>query len=186
MIRFRRQQGAPLTLRLAAPLSLADVQIAASLRDDRGDAWSLAIAIEDAAGGVFTLDAGVDARILPAGRLWFDIRFRRNDIQIHTMTFGLFLVDDLDAANLALDARQSLTGRPAVDGQIYVTSEGDMLDLVCWRELGDDSVTPQVLNANPRLADLGPIYPAGVAIFLPARTTLAPPRAARITLWGRA
>lgn len=186
MIGFRRQQGAPLTLRLAAPVSLDDVEIASSLRDDLGNAWMLAVQVEDAAAGVFVLDAGVDARVLPQGRLWFDIRFRRGGVQIHSLTFGLFLLDDIDAANDALAVRQRLAGRPAVDGQVYVTRAGEMLDLICWRELGSDALTPQVLDANPRLADLGPIYPDGVAIWLPTAQALVPPSAGRITLWGRA
>lgn len=186
MIRFRRQRGAPFRLRLAAPLPLDGVQIASSLRDAIGNAWALAVTITDPQAGVFDLDAGVDARVLPAGRLWFDIRFTRDDIQIHTMTFGLFLVDDLDAANLAIVARQRLAGRARVDGQVYLTREGEMLDLICHRELGADSYAPQVLDANPRLAELGPVYPAGVALFLPDAAALAPRASARITLWGRA
>ena len=48
------------------------------------------------------------------------------------------------------------------------------------------ALAPQVLDAHPRLAELGPIYPAGLALFLPSADRLAPPTTRRITLWGRA
>jgi phage tail protein X len=60
----------------------------------------------------------------------------------------------------------------------YRTSAGDVLDHICWRHyLGGSSETPveipldgiveQVLEANPRLADMGPSLPAGQIIELP-------------------
>lgn len=66
----------------------------------------------------------------------------------------------------------------------YRTLDGDMLDAICKAELGDEAQTPRVLDANPGLADLGPVYPAGLLIRLPAPA----PKAARRTvrLWGRA
>ncbi|WP_296639314.1 baseplate J/gp47 family protein [Roseinatronobacter sp.] len=48
------------------------------------------------------------------------------------------------------------------------------------------TASADVLDAHPRLAELGPIYPAGLALFLPAPSRLAPETASRITLWGRA
>jgi len=52
----------------------------------------------------------------------------------------------------------------------YQTREGDMLDAICavhygWSELGP--LVVKVLEANPGLADLGPVYNAGVLITLP-------------------
>ena len=53
---------------------------------------------------------------------------------------------------------------------LYTTSDGDVLDDICFRYYGEGynvSPIPFVLNANPGLADLGDIYPAGVLIMLP-------------------
>lgn len=66
----------------------------------------------------------------------------------------------------------------------YRTLAGDMLDAVCKVELGSEAHVPAVLAANPRLADLGPVYPAGVVIVLPE--VAAPVAAGTIRLWGRA
>ena len=65
----------------------------------------------------------------------------------------------------------------------YTTREGDMLDLVCYRHYGRQSGAVEVvLDANPGLADAGPVYPAGLNILLP---DLPEPSAEErlITLW---
>lgn len=50
----------------------------------------------------------------------------------------------------------------------YLTSEGDTLDEIVWRQYGQQSgAVEMVLEANPGLADLGSVYPAGVQIELP-------------------
>jgi len=50
----------------------------------------------------------------------------------------------------------------------YRTSDGDMLDWICWRHYGRSAGTVEaVLEANPKLADLGPVYEAGLLITLP-------------------
>lgn len=50
----------------------------------------------------------------------------------------------------------------------YRTRDGDMLDYICWKHYGQQSgAVEAVLVANPGLADLGPVYPAGVEILLP-------------------
>ncbi|MBP9184345.1 MAG: tail protein X [Fuscovulum sp.] len=64
-----------------------------------------------------------------------------------------------------------------------VTAEGDMLDLICKRVLGSEAHVPAVLAANPRLAGLGPVYPAGLTIVLPE--IAAPVAAGQVRLWGR-
>lgn len=65
----------------------------------------------------------------------------------------------------------------------YVTRQGERLDLICWRHYGRCAgVTEAALEANPGLADLGPILPFGTVIMLPD----APPaREARplVKLW---
>jgi phage tail protein X len=65
----------------------------------------------------------------------------------------------------------------------YSTIDGDMLDLICQRELGSAQHVPAVLEANPGLAALGPVYPAGLTIVLPELS--APVAQGEIRLWGR-
>jgi len=64
----------------------------------------------------------------------------------------------------------------------YRTRAGDVLDAIAKRYYGRESAAVAVMEANPGLADRGPIYPAGVIIDLPR---LAPPTAAPppIRLW---
>lgn len=66
----------------------------------------------------------------------------------------------------------------------YRTLAGDVLDAICRAELGSEAHVAAVLAANPRLADLGPIYPAGIVILLPE--IAAPVAAGTVRLWGRA
>jgi phage tail protein X len=65
----------------------------------------------------------------------------------------------------------------------YVTKLGEMLDMICFTELGSEAHVPAVLNSNPHLADLGPIYPLGTLIYLPQVS--APVTGGQIRLWGR-
>jgi phage tail protein X len=65
----------------------------------------------------------------------------------------------------------------------YSTIDGDMLDLICHRMLGSAQHMPAVLEANPGLAALGPVYPAGLIILLPKLS--APVAQGEIRLWGR-
>ena len=67
---------------------------------------------------------------------------------------------------------------------LYRCLEGDMLDAICKAQLGSERHVPAVLAANPHLADLGPVYPAGLLITLPEVT--APAAAGLVRLWGRA
>lgn len=66
---------------------------------------------------------------------------------------------------------------------IYRTIQGDMLDAICKAKLGSETHVPAVLDANPHLADLGPIYEAGVLITLPV--VADPVATGQIRLWGR-
>lgn len=52
----------------------------------------------------------------------------------------------------------------------YRTRQGDVLDAICLAYYGrtDGRIVEQVLDANPGLAALGPVYAAGVLITLPA------------------
>lgn len=68
--------------------------------------------------------------------------------------------------------------------QTYTTSAGDVVDYIAWKQYGrcDAAILNDVLAANPGLADLGAVLPAGVLvtlpdIVLPANTTKA------VSLW---
>ncbi len=65
----------------------------------------------------------------------------------------------------------------------YLTSDGDTADLIAWRQYQsrDGRVTERLLEANPGLADLGPILPAGVSVFLPVIET--PAKSEGVRLW---
>jgi len=65
---------------------------------------------------------------------------------------------------------------------IYRTRQGDMLDAICWKHYGNEDMVEQVHDANPGLAELGPILPMGREIVLPeisVQTVRKP-----IRLWG--
>lgn len=53
--------------------------------------------------------------------------------------------------------------------QTYRSKQGDTLDEIVWRQYGaaSSATLVQIMDANPGLADLGPIIPAGVIITLP-------------------
>jgi phage tail protein X len=64
----------------------------------------------------------------------------------------------------------------------YRTSDGDMLDDLCWRHYGCQcGYVEQVLDINPGLADLGPVYATGVVITFPDITP--PTRHGPVRLW---
>lgn len=60
---------------------------------------------------------------------------------------------------------------------------GDTLDYLCWRRYGatDNRVVEGVLQANPGLAALGPVLPAGTVVRLP--TMLQPAQTKGVRLW---
>jgi phage tail protein X len=66
---------------------------------------------------------------------------------------------------------------------LYRTRQGDMLDAICKAHYGNEDMVEPVYDANPRLAELGPILPMGVEIVLPelSAQTVARP----IRLWGK-
>lgn len=51
---------------------------------------------------------------------------------------------------------------------VYRTRDGDMLDVICLAFYGHaDGYLESVLAANPGLANIGPVYTAGLLINLP-------------------
>lgn len=53
---------------------------------------------------------------------------------------------------------------------IYLSKENETIDLICWRYYQAYAETASILvyEANPNLADLGEMLPAGVKITLPS------------------
>lgn len=49
----------------------------------------------------------------------------------------------------------------------YTTVQGDMLDLIAYREYGAESATDHIYTHNPQLADLPLVLEAGIEINLP-------------------
>lgn len=64
-----------------------------------------------------------------------------------------------------------------------IARQGDTLDALCWRHYGRTAgVVEAVLEANPGLADLGPILPHGQRVVLPEQAP-QPQRQDLINLW---
>lgn len=53
--------------------------------------------------------------------------------------------------------------------QTYMTSDGDTVDYIAWKyyQTLEGRVVEQLLEANPGIADLGPVLPAGVLLTMP-------------------
>lgn len=63
------------------------------------------------------------------------------------------------------------------------TQQNDTVDALCWRHYGRTAgVVEAVLDANPGLADRGPVLQAGVLVNLPEIQTSAPERQ-MVNLW---
>lgn len=61
--------------------------------------------------------------------------------------------------------------------------QNDTVDNLCWRYYGRTAgVTEAVLEANPGLADNGPILPQGLIVNMPEAQTSAPQRQ-MVNLW---
>ena len=64
------------------------------------------------------------------------------------------------------------------------TNQNDTVDSLCWRFYGRTAgVTEAVLEANPGLADHGPILPQGLVVNMPEAQTTAPQRQ-MVQLWN--
>lgn len=66
---------------------------------------------------------------------------------------------------------------------IVRTHQNDTVDALCWRHYGRTAgVTEAVLEANPGLADHGPVLPQGLSVQMPETQTAAPQRQ-MVNLW---
>lgn len=62
-------------------------------------------------------------------------------------------------------------------------NQNDTVDALCWRFYGRTAgVTEAVLEANPGLADQGPILPQGFVVNMPEAQASAPQRQ-MVQLW---
>ncbi|MEM7270748.1 MAG: tail protein X [Pseudomonadota bacterium] len=65
---------------------------------------------------------------------------------------------------------------------LYRTIDGDVADAICWRLFGQTrGLTEALFEANPGLADHGPVLPAGLLLRLPEAQQTALPQ--RLKLW---
>jgi phage tail protein X len=63
------------------------------------------------------------------------------------------------------------------------TQQNDTVDALCWRYYGRTAgVVEAVLDANPGLADKGPVLPSGLLVTLPELQAAAPERQ-MVNLW---
>lgn len=68
---------------------------------------------------------------------------------------------------------------------IMIEGEGAVLDRVIFEATGREDHVPAVLDANPGLARLGPVIPAGTLIRIPAPPAIESlPVVPVVTLWS--
>jgi len=68
--------------------------------------------------------------------------------------------------------------------RFYHSKDGDTADSIAWAVYGrqNDKVVEQLLEANPGLADRGPVLPAGLRLVIPDAP--APATGRQVRLWG--
>lgn len=68
-------------------------------------------------------------------------------------------------------------------GYRYTTKDGDTVDYIAWRHYGrqDGQIVELLLDANPGLADRGPVLTSGISIALPEMPT--PEQDNGVRLW---
>lgn len=64
----------------------------------------------------------------------------------------------------------------------YLTQQGDTVDLIAFQRFGTHGMEMAILEANPGLAMLGPVLPAGMTIKIPV--PLVKDRTTVQRLWG--
>jgi phage tail protein X len=64
----------------------------------------------------------------------------------------------------------------------YRTKEGDMVDEIAFLYYGSETMTLEILKANPFLSDYSDILPAGLLLALPVATPA--PVVSTIELWS--
>ncbi len=64
----------------------------------------------------------------------------------------------------------------------YRTKEGDVIDAIAFSHYGTETMTLEILKANPLLGSYGDTLPAGLLLVLPDMTP--PPVVSTIELWS--
>lgn len=147
-----------------------------------GERWALVASVTDSAAGTIRIDGRGAARGWSAGIVWLDIRLSRADRVVHTDTLGVVV---LDAQAAAEEALRAVAPEPGLGQRRIWTSDREVLDALCLRELGAERHAAAVLGLNPGLAALGPILPAGAGILLPeALAAQTAAVATPVRLWG--
>jgi phage tail protein X len=68
---------------------------------------------------------------------------------------------------------------------LIVEGDGMALDRLVFETTGREDLVPAVLDANPGLAAIGPILPAGTVVKIPvAPIETVAPTPATVTLWS--
>lgn len=67
---------------------------------------------------------------------------------------------------------------------VIITKDNDMLDALCKVHYGRESPVPAVLEANPHLAKLPALLPAGIHIVLPDIDPATSESTPEVRLWG--
>lgn len=49
----------------------------------------------------------------------------------------------------------------------HITQEGDTVDLIAFNRFGAHGMEPAILDANPGLAERGPVLPMGIIVRIP-------------------
>lgn len=64
----------------------------------------------------------------------------------------------------------------------YRTTEGDTVDFIVWKYYGTQQgkLLERLLEANPTLAEYGPILPAGLLVELPTITSTTQSKGVRL------
>lgn len=72
----------------------------------------------------------------------------------------------------------------ATTSRTVLSRQGDTADIIAARCYdGDTTMTAAILAANPGLAALGPIIPAGTSVTLPARSAATATVTETVSLW---
>jgi len=66
---------------------------------------------------------------------------------------------------------------------IVTALQGDSIDSLCYRHLGNSDAVETVLDSNPGLAALGPILPMGTRVTLPDSAATTAKQKTLIQLW---
>lgn len=68
--------------------------------------------------------------------------------------------------------------------RFYHSKDGDTADSIAWVVYGrqNDQLVEQLLEANPGLADFGPVLPAGLRLVIPDAP--APAVGRQVRLWS--